>query len=409
MGQKKTNIKIKHHKYNLYNKKKNKARQVLTIILTIAAACALGIVGYGVGKPLLNYFQNREHNPVSDDSSDTISNIISEMISSEESSVASSVESSAAVSSESTSSNTSEPVQNVKEKMYFLPENAAASSDSLKSALAAAKNTGCNTTVITLKDEEGLILYKSNIAALRDGNTISGTLTAQQICSIISDAGFTPAAKISTLKDKSSMSRVDGSYMIVGGGGWMDDYPDKGGKPWMSPFSNETINFISSITEELSAAGFKSIICQNTMYPAFHSIDITTYLSDLPLTDSSKRAAALWNVVDAARKGAEKNDASLWLEMDGAALLNTEKLSTNAELALDTAKLGRSKLIVNYTPDKTNTDTYKSAKNFASNLIKAVNGAEVAVSINSLSGSALENAEKAFSEADIQVFVTSNN
>lgn len=407
MGQKKTNIKIKHHKYNLYNKKKNKAKQILTIILTIAAACVLGVVGYGIGKPLMNYFQNREQYIAESSSSDEISSIISEIISAQESSEVSSAESTTAVSSENSSD--AEPTPTVNDKMYFLPDNAAESSDSLRSALAAAKNTGCNMAVITLKNEEGLMLYKSGLAILKEGNTIKASLTAQQISSMISEAGFIPAAKISTLKDKSSMSCVDGSYMIVGGGGWMDDYPEKGGKPWMSPFKNETISFIGSITEELSAAGFKNIICENTMYPAFHSIDITTYLSDLPLTDSTKRAAALWNVVDAAKKGAEKNGAELWLEMDGSALLGAEKLSTNAELALDANKLKNSKLIISYSPDKASTDAYSSAKSFASKVKTAAGGAEIAVSVNTLSGAAFESAAKAFSEADIKVFVTSSN
>ena len=60
MKPKKTNIKIKRRKYNLYNKKKSKSRQVLSIVITIAAACVLGVVGYGVGKPIMNYLQNRE-------------------------------------------------------------------------------------------------------------------------------------------------------------------------------------------------------------------------------------------------------------------------------------------------------------------------------------------------------------
>ena len=409
MGNKKTNIKIKHHKYNLYNKKKSKFRQILTIAVTVAAACVLGVVGYGIGKPIVNYFQNKEQYTSNGDSSSYVSGgAVSTADSSTESSSdnVSSAESSAVSSSVGDTVSSIVPAEETKEKMYFLPENAAASSDSLKSALAAAKSLDCTVAVITLKDSEGLFYYKSNLEVIKDADIINGSLTAQQISSVISDVGFTPAARISTLKDKSSMRYIDGGYNIVGGGGWIDNYADKGGKPWLSPFQNETVNYIGSITQELSAAGFKHIICAETMYPTFHGIDISTYLSDLPLTDNAQRTAALWNVVDSAKSGAEQAGAKLWIEMDGTALLSAEKQSTDAELAQDSAKLGNSNLVIRYVPDNANSDAYTNAKTFVSSLKSVTGSAEITVSIDTLSGSALESASKAFNEAGITVLVT---
>ena len=142
MKSKKTNIKIKRHKYNLYNKKKNKTKRVLTAIVTVIAVCGLGVLGYGLGKPIVNYFQNREQytsdpssawSPPSDsDISENSANSGDPNVSSEEPN--------------------STPVEMTDPKIYFLPENAAVSSASLNSALAAAKESGCDTVAVTLND-----------------------------------------------------------------------------------------------------------------------------------------------------------------------------------------------------------------------------------------------------------------
>ena len=66
MAPKKTNIKIKRSKINLYNKKKSKRRQALTIIITVVVVCGLGVLGYGLGKPLLKYIQDRGNSSQTD-------------------------------------------------------------------------------------------------------------------------------------------------------------------------------------------------------------------------------------------------------------------------------------------------------------------------------------------------------
>lgn len=402
MRSKKTNIKIKHRKYSLYNKKRSKSRQVLTIVLTAAAACVLCVVGYGIGKPVMEYFQNRQQY-TSEDSSDSLTPPVSDTGDSSETEDASSGESSAG------SSDTSEP-EPVQETgtMYILPEGAAFSSASLNSALAAAKDLGHEIVAVTMKDTKGLFMYKTDLAQIKNTASVTGSLTASQICDIITKAGFIPAAKISTTLDQSSPKLVGGSYEIQNEGSyyWMDNSPEKGGKLWLSPFKNETVSFIRNIAAELSAAGFKHIICANTMYPLFHNVDVKNYLSSLPLTDSAKRAEALWNVVEAARTGAEKNGAELWLEIDGNNILLENKNCTDAELVVDAEKLKTVKLIVDYSANNiAAAQVYKNAREFAGKISAAVNGTEFAVAIDGgFSGSARADAERAFSESEIRTF-----
>lgn len=408
MAPKKTNIKIKHSKFNLYNKKKSKARQALTVILTIAAACVLGVVGYGIGKPVLDYFRNGGQY-TSDGSSDQsgssdVSGVV-EPGGSDGQSGSEDTGESAPESSLPDSSDVSAPAFDG--TMYFLPDNAASSSASLNSALAAAKSAGATTVAVTLKDQKGNFLYKSGIAEI--ATSITGTLTAAQISDIITKAGFVPAARISTLMDSLNPTLVDASYehsptSPYSGGYWLDNRADRGGKVWLSPFKNNTATFLKKITSELTAAGFTHVICANTRFPAFFGNDITVYLNDLPLTDNAKRLAALWSVLDAIDASAG-DKAQMWIEMDSAGLIAESKLGTDAEVCTDKTKLAASKIIISYTASGNAADAYKNAKDFAVKAKTELSGADVSVLIKGFSGSALSDVQRAFKEAELTVLV----
>lgn len=397
MKQKKTNIKIKHRKHNIYNKKKNKTKRVLTVIITIVAACGLGVLGYGLGKPIVNYFQNREQY-TSDPSSvwsPPSDSELSESTGSSEENI-------------SSGEPTSTPVEVIAPKIYFLPENAAVNSTALNSALAAARESGCNTVAVTLKNQKGNFLYKTEIEKIKDGNTIIGTMTARQICECITNAGFTPAVKISTLMDSLSPRLIGGGYKLSGQNGyWLDASPSKGGKQWLSPFTQETVKFIGEITSELSAAGFKHIICADTRFPMIYSSDIKKYLFNLPLEDPVQRSAALWDVVDTARSGAEKNGAVMWLMMSAESISSQNKNSTDAEITTSADKIKNEHIIVSYTGASGTTPARGDAAEFAQQISAVSHGAKVAVSVKAGSSAAIDNALKIFTGAGFDVFVES--
>lgn len=424
MAPKKTNIKIKRSKINLYNKKKSKKRQALTVIITIVVICGLGVLGYGLGKPLLKYIQDRGNSSQSD--SDT-SSLISSIIDSVNSEAASGEQSTASENSANSSSQTSapEPSQNITDKVYYLPDTAAISEASLIGALESAKKAGCRVVAVTLKDTAGHLLYKTSIDEVKDTDAVTGTLTASQIATKIRSEGFIPAARINTLMDQTGVIYVKGYFTFppeLGGYRWNDDKDERGGKPWMSPFKTESANYIGKITNELSAAGYKHIICVNTRYPQFHNVDVTTYLSHLPLTDSTKRVNALWSVVTAAAASAEKNGADIWLEMSASNVIAENRNCTDAEIITDRAKLKTVKLTLNYdiktaaAPNTSNTSNtsgntesgsayYQNAKSFISKARSALGGADFAVHLpQTLTGTAREDVIRAFTEANITVF-----
>lgn len=391
MGKKKTNIKIKHHNYNLYTKKKRRGKKTLAAILTVAAAAVLCVVGYSAGKPIMDYFKNREQ--YTSDSSSAWTPPTAENTADAE-----------------TAQPSAEPVESAEppaeeyalKDTFILPEGAALNSGSLNSAIAAAKNSGYTGVAVTLKDADGYFLYKSNIDGIKDGEGIKGALTAEQICDIITRAELTPVARINTLMDHISPTGVEGiKFTATEGWTWLDNYAENGGKTWLSPFKKETADFVGKITEELSAAGFKTIVLTNTKFPNFNTVDYSL-LADIG--DSSKRLTALWRVVESARRGADKNGAVILPEM-GAGLFETEKLSTDAEIAGDKEKLKNLTLLIDYSAEN-NTNVYIEAKTFIGKMSTLYPGQEYAVLIkgSGFSGNTFAEVKRAFEEAGIAVF-----
>ncbi|MDE7230663.1 MAG: hypothetical protein K2N56_09300 [Oscillospiraceae bacterium] len=399
MKQKKTSIKIKKSKHNLYNKKKSKSRQTLTIVLTVVAACVLGVVGYGIGKPIMNYFQTRGEHTDSSDPGGTSSDISSEISSDN------SFEDSSGDSSGSDTPPVPPEVEDI--KLYVLPVDATASSASLGSALAAAKEAGYDTVAVTLKDENGYLYYKTEVERVRyDSIIVKGTLTAAQIAEQITNAGMTPAAKISMLKDRITPMYF-GGFTFENGTHWLDDYPppDGSGKRWLSPFVPESVQYLTNIASELAGAGFEHIICENITYPAFHPIDIDTYLKHLSLTDRTKRLNALWDMADAAKGAVEAHGAKLWLELNGADFIKADRFGTNAEIAGDSEKLGSVGVIVSYSQSGTES-VYDNAKAFAGSLRTAAGeNNDIAVLVKrGTSGAVSEDIRRAFEENGLRLF-----
>lgn len=394
---KKKQIKIKHRKYSLYQRKKSTSRKVLTVILMVVIVAALVVVGYGVGKPLMDYFSGKTTSseptsawtpPVSGeitgDSADGTQNASSD------------------VSSEPTKE--TEPEATAANAL-LLPESSLASSDALNSALAAAKSGGYTDITVTLKNETGNFLYKTAIDGVPE-EQVTGNLTAQQLAKLITDAGFTPRARINTLLDRTTQSYGGENicYMIADGGIWHDYYVDRGGKSWLDPFNAGTAKYLSAITEELSKAGFKSIILANTKFPAFNNQDYTNFLSNLPISDDSARSAALWSVITACEESAAKSGAEVLLEVSDEEIFAESQSLTSAEPTADKTKLKTVTLLVDYNPgEKTG---YTEARAFLGRLTAMYSGQNIAVRLTSsgFSESALAEVRRAFSDAGIALY-----
>lgn len=394
MKNKQTRIKYKPRKYNLYKKKRSKGKEALAAIITIAAAIVLCVVGYGIGKPVVDYFQRKDNtssdssepwSPTSEATSDSSSDIPEQ--------------------TEPVPEQTAppEPQKPEVKSVYILPESAALNSDSLNSAIAAAKNSGAQSVAVTLKDNTGHFLYKTEIGGVAEADIVSGALTAKQICDIINKSGMTPAARISTTKDHVSGVYAGENFRLSDGTGtWLDAAPANGGKRWLNPFSEKTAAYLGSVAEEISAAGFETIVLCDTMLPEFHPSDYSVYLYALPISNSAARCEALWSVISACKNSAEKNGAKVILEMSADGLNASDRLSTDAEPANDPQKLADTVLLLDFNGSG---KSFADAKAFAGQT-KAQFSGEFAVRIkgSGFSAGTLDEIKRAFLSEGIVVF-----
>ena len=392
---KRKKIKIKHRKYSLYQRKKSTGKKVLTVIIMVIVVAALVVVGYGIGRPLMDYFSGK--GKTSEPSSAWTP----------PSSAETSGASAETVQASADTSDVTEDTQPeaLSENAFILPESAVLSSEALNSAIAAAKNGGYTDITVTLKDESGRFLYKTAIPGV-DGDQVTGTLTAQQIVKLITDAGFTPRARINTLLDRTTQL-YDGEYicyMITDGGIWHDFYVDRGGKSWLDPFNDRTAKYFSAITKELSGAGFRSVILANTRFPVFNSQDYSNFLRGLPIADDGARLNALWSVISECAAAAEQGGTEILLEVSDSELLADSQALTAAEATSDRPKLKTVTMLVDYEPGEK--AGYAEARAFIGRLSAMYSGQPIAVRLpaSGFSDSALSDVRRAFSDAGIMIY-----
>ncbi len=394
MGKSKKKIKIKHRKYSFYSKKKSKGKQALTIIIMIVVVIGLCVVGYGLGKPLMDYFSGKTSQPDQTTASTS--------------------------SSSQPTEEADEPTVEVQDTAEAGPDNehekpasafeisvaSMKNADTLKSALASARSQGYDTVVLTLKTDGGQFLYKTESEVMRYGTTnIVGTLTAKEIADVVAAQGMTAYAAISTLKDPLTGDyAVNMRYNTADGYGWLDAAYDNGGKSWLSPFEQDTVDFMADITAELAKAGFDKVILRDVMYPMFKEVDYSYYLSNMPqLTDNSARLTALWNVVAACNAAAKSNGAEVMLQVDSADVFAAELLGTTAEAFCDKDKLTTVNIVVDYTAESG--AVYAAAKSFVGRMSSTYGTLKYSVSIDeSLSDAQAQDIAKAFAESGIPVF-----
>lgn len=185
---------------------------------------------------------------------------------------------------------------------YYLSEDDISNVETLKTALNKVDNS-YNIVVLPLKSQGGMLNYGSKINSAINSGVVGSYTDLKEIVKLIKDAGFTPYANISVLYDniypktykKSAYQFEDGT------GSWWDNSEENGGKPWLSPFSEDTKNYLSAISAELTEDGIEGIICEDVIFPNFREKDLD-YIGDL--VKDENRYTALIDVLNTIQKSA---------------------------------------------------------------------------------------------------------
>lgn len=165
-------------------------------------------------------------------------------------------------------------------KAAYLSNDIVSNPTSFANALASAKLKGYDSIMLDLKQVGGMVNYKINYKPELDANYTSQTaFDLPSIASQIKEVGLTPVAVIHTFYDN-LYSKVDktAATMYQGGGYlWFDDSPQKGGKPWLNPYSQEAKAYINKIVDDAIASGFNDIVLGSVQFPQGYALDKIDY------------------------------------------------------------------------------------------------------------------------------------
>ncbi len=255
--------KIKRSSSLYGNRRKNKIKSIFAIIFTVIIAGALIFLGYSIGEPVINFFKNWGNSNTSQSEPWSPSDVATDES-----------ESSSETSKSENSGSKNPDIQNY--SAICLSVNDIKSLNSLNSAVENAKLNGFTAVIVPLKADGGMLYYKSTASLALTENLVSSDITAKEIAQTIKQNNMIAIADIQVLKDNlSPVKTKEAGYTFEGStSAWYDNSVEKGGKPWLSPFSVTAKQYLSEISSEISSAGFDMIICSDVIFPPFRNSDL---------------------------------------------------------------------------------------------------------------------------------------
>lgn len=316
-----------------YRKKRN--RRILKAFFIIILLAALVFLGYSVAKPIHNYILDKTGENVEKEEVWSPPVVTEKIEDNPE---------------EDTVQSETEAVEEEKKhepdtfSAYQIPVTALESTQALNESLAVAKENGYTAICVPLKIEGGKIYYNtSSEMAKSSENAVAGTMYAGQISSIIKNEGFTAIAYINLLEDNNRYGENrTGSYKTTDDSTWLDNAPSKGGKPWLSPFDEDTQTFVKFISNEIASSGYDHIVFDGAVFPNFRNSD-KAYIGES--VQSETRYKALVNIVNAAAQTTEMYETNAILNISAADVLD----GTAEAFKLD--ELNYSTIAVEYSPE----------------------------------------------------------
>lgn len=329
----------KVYRTNSYEKKK-RLKKFLQIMLALIVIAGLVFVGYSVGEPIIEYLKNEKQ--ISDEEEQQpwtpteITENITSAIETEENVLVSSIEQ----TSETTAEEFSDGLT-----AFVLPEDTLVNPSQLSILVENAKSDGYNAVSVTLKANGGKIYYrtKSTMAAL-DENAVVGVIPIEQVVSIIENSGLKMIGEINILEDNNRYGEYrKGSYHMLDGSTWLDSAASSGGKPWLSPFDEDTKEYVKFLVDEVANAGFDYITISGLRFPDFYTSDLN-YIGDT--VKSADRYKALIELVDIAEESAANYGTKVFIKADASDIIYDKCEFFRVDTLKDKT------VLINYEPSK---------------------------------------------------------
>ncbi len=259
-------VKIQKYDRIFDSSSRRRKRKIKNAVVSVLVIALLIFVGYSISGPLVNLFKGEKtERPSSSSSQVTSAPSVSSSISQDE----------------------PEVVQ-VDLKIAYLPIETAKNAENLSAYLEKVKSLGYNAVVLSLKDEDGTVYYKTtNEMAAAVGAVSSEPIeNLSEIVTKIKDASIIPVAEINAFKDRIATKNADAKIQYAGqeGWSWLDA---QNGKPWLNPYSDSAQGYVTSLACELADCGFENVMVSSVMFPSVHRL-VSTNFGPLEATISHK-------------------------------------------------------------------------------------------------------------------------
>lgn len=267
-------------------------RSALGILVTIVLAVFAGIVGYSIGAPVMERLSAEADSPTTVPAETTVTTTTTAQT---DTTAATTVTTAAETTVTTTTERTvpqrfDEPVQLA---YCVAPENMY-DTEYLEMTAESLSAQGYTAMMFPLKDAGGALLYQSGTDAAKTAKAFSEqALPLSELTAITSMRGMSCMACFDMLNDNVYPAAYqNGAYCFADSGSrWLNTSEEKGGKPWISPFTEPARGYLSALAEEIHAAGFSRICCTDLMFPLFRDSDVSILGSYVK--NSERRAEAL--------------------------------------------------------------------------------------------------------------------
>jgi len=136
----------------------------------------------------------------------------------------------------------------------------------LEKALAICKSTEINALVIDVKNDDGLVAWNSNIAAVNNihSNWSSPLKNYDKLFEYMKNNNIYSIARIVAFKDPYFAKQMAAHAIQLKTGG---AYKDKAGNAWVNPFDQYIWKYLVAISEEAASRGFDEIQYDYVRFP----------------------------------------------------------------------------------------------------------------------------------------------
>lgn len=291
--------KIKRYTRIYRTRKQVRRASALKIVILVLVLAALVFVGYSVAGPVMDFFSGNMKPSVS---SESLDDSASDLLSSSES-----------------SSSSSEPDAEKTLVAVTVPSATLRDTAAFEGFLQQAKQQGATAVLIELKNEDGILQYRSSVPqAATYGAVAADAVDLAPLMQIAQQQDIAVIAKLNAFKDKTAPNASrDNGYLYEGStSAWWDNTPENGGKPWLNPYKQAACDYLIALQNELADAGITQLVWDKVEFPEVSRLSSADFG---PEAEGVSQQQALENFVQRSSSEAAQRGMKVWVSYPASA------------------------------------------------------------------------------------------